>query len=183
MVELQIIFLCDLQISILFYNILFYNQLLVLLCVFVSSSAGIRGKSNGFIWRKTNTLDPVHDERFKITRILGLCIKLCLNRRTTVTSLSAPKDTDCKTHPLFINHGVPFRTRLNKNCMRDSKQLHLECTMFQTYINSNDILNISLEEDFSNCRSLDKEFTHFTVFYDTAFAIHCQSIAVIKFQI
>ena len=33
---------------------------------------------------------------------------LCLIPRTTVTSLSAPKDTLCKTHPLCVNPGVPF---------------------------------------------------------------------------
>ena len=36
---------------------------------------------------------------------------LCLIPRTTVTSLSAPKDTRCcKTHPLCVNPGVPFWT-------------------------------------------------------------------------
>ena len=38
------------------------------------------------------------------------CI-LCLIMKTTVTSLSAPKDTRCKTHPLCVNLGVPFWTR------------------------------------------------------------------------
>ena len=33
---------------------------------------------------------------------------LYLIPRTTVTSLSAPKDTRCKTHPLYINPGVSF---------------------------------------------------------------------------
>ena len=36
---------------------------------------------------------------------------LCLIPRTTVTSLSAPKDTRCKTHPLCVNPGVPVWTR------------------------------------------------------------------------
>ena len=35
---------------------------------------------------------------------------LCLTQRTTVTSLSAPNDTRCKTHPLCVNLGVPFWT-------------------------------------------------------------------------
>ena len=35
------------------------------------------------------------------------CI-LCLIMRTTVTSLSTPNDTRCKTHPLCVNLGVPF---------------------------------------------------------------------------
>ena len=35
---------------------------------------------------------------------------LCLIPRTTVTSLSASKDTRCKTHPLSVNPGVPFWT-------------------------------------------------------------------------
>ena len=33
---------------------------------------------------------------------------LCLTPRTTVTSLSMPKDTRCKTHPLCVNPGFPF---------------------------------------------------------------------------
>ena len=33
---------------------------------------------------------------------------LCLIPRTTVTSLSEPKDTRCKTYPLCINPGVPL---------------------------------------------------------------------------
>ena len=33
---------------------------------------------------------------------------LCLVRRTTVTSLSVPKDRRCKTHPLCVNPGVSF---------------------------------------------------------------------------
>ena len=33
---------------------------------------------------------------------------LCLIQRTTVTSLIAPKDTRCNTHPLCVNLGVPF---------------------------------------------------------------------------
>ena len=33
---------------------------------------------------------------------------LCLVPRMTVTSLSAPKDTRCKTHPVCVNPGVPF---------------------------------------------------------------------------
>ena len=35
---------------------------------------------------------------------------LCLILRTTVTSLSASKNTRCKTHPLCVNPGVPFWT-------------------------------------------------------------------------
>ena len=44
---------------------------------------------------------------------------LCL-LRTTVTSLSTPKDTRCKTHPLCVNPGVPFWTRekTHKFCAR-----------------------------------------------------------------
>ena len=38
---------------------------------------------------------------------------LCLIQRTTVTSLTAPKDTRCKTHLLCVNPGVPFWTRKN----------------------------------------------------------------------
>ena len=37
-------------------------------------------------------------------------IILCLIPRTTVTSLSASKNTCCKTHPLCVNPGVPFWT-------------------------------------------------------------------------
>ena len=33
---------------------------------------------------------------------------LCLIPRTTVTSLSAPKNTHCKTHPVCVNPGVLF---------------------------------------------------------------------------
>ena len=43
--------------------------------------------------------------------IQNVMYTLSLIPRTTVTSLSAPKDTRCKTHPLSVNPGVPFWTR------------------------------------------------------------------------
>ena len=50
---------------------------------------------------------------------------LCLIPRTTVTLLNAHKDTCCKTHPLCVNHGVPFWTcEKTHNCA--NKRLPLE---------------------------------------------------------
>ena len=45
---------------------------------------------------------------------------LCLIPRTTVTSLSAPKNTRCKMHPLCVNPGFRFeRVRKQTSCVRD----------------------------------------------------------------
>ena len=41
-------------------------------------------------------------EEIQCIAILGLI------SRTTVASLSVPKDTRCKTHPLCVNPDVPF---------------------------------------------------------------------------
>ena len=55
---------------------------------------------------------------------------LCLIPRTTVTSLSAPKDTRCKTHPLCVNPGVPFeRFRKHASCACHNKRLRPEYAM------------------------------------------------------
>ena len=45
---------------------------------------------------------------------------LCLIPRSTMTSLSAPKDTHCKAHTLYVNPGVPFRTREKTHNTRDN---------------------------------------------------------------
>ena len=50
---------------------------------------------------------------------------LCLIPRTTVTSLIAPKDTRCKTHPYCINHGVPLWTRETTHKLRARWQASL----------------------------------------------------------
>ena len=47
---------------------------------------------------------------FLLWEVWCRCSILCLIPRTTVTSLSVPKDTRCKTHPLRVNSGVPFWT-------------------------------------------------------------------------
>ena len=43
---------------------------------------------------------------------------LCPIPRMTVTSLSVPKDTRCRTHHLCVNPGVPFWTREKKHKLR-----------------------------------------------------------------
>ena len=71
---------------------------------------------------KTNVLHQ------KDTHIHGLI------QRTTVTSLSAPKDTRCKIHPLCINPGVPFWT-----CaiiITSSSEIHADVTFILEYIQS-----------------------------------------------
>ena len=50
---------------------------------------------------------------------------LCLIQRKTVTSLSAPKDTRCKTYPLSVNPGAPFWTRETKHKLRARWQASL----------------------------------------------------------
>ena len=57
---------------------------------------------------------------------------LCLIPRTTVTSLSAFKDTRYKTHPLCVNSGVPFWTREKTHKFRarwPAQRLCLECAL------------------------------------------------------
>ena len=56
-----------------------------------------------------NSLVTIHlDSERKLHKILPPHAIHCLIPRTTVTSLSAPNDTRCKTHPLCVNLGVPF---------------------------------------------------------------------------
>ena len=65
--------------------------------------------------------DPSCDDGVVCISLLVITI-LCLVPRMTVTSLSAPKDTCCKTHPLFINPPVfPFeRMRKRTSCAHDN---------------------------------------------------------------
>ena len=85
-----------------------------------SSSSGVLWRSKivpGYMFEAIHLIKFVYFQNGLCSK--PLCIKskmcnhsgltiLCLIPRTTVTSLSAPKDTCCKTHPLCVNHGVPF---------------------------------------------------------------------------
>ena len=59
----------------------------------------------------TNTIPCGHTIPWSHREVQTSNSILCLISRTTVTSLSVPKDTRGKTHPLCVNPGVPFWTR------------------------------------------------------------------------
>ena len=52
----------------------------------------------------------------------------CLIPRTTVTSLSAPRDKRCKTHPLCVHPGVPFERR-RKTSVFVRSRIHADVTV------------------------------------------------------
>ena len=86
---------------------------------------------------------------------------LWLIPRTTVTSLSSPKDTRCKTHHICVNAGVPFWTRDKTHKLRARWKASLsgiraDVTVVRTrgetkYIDLGIVYCLSECENISNC--------------------------------
>ena len=77
---------------------------------------------------------------------------LCLIPRTTVTSLSTPKDTRCKPHPLCVNPGVPFWTREKTHKLRSRWQA------FSSWIRADVTVVLEVRQSIvSHCRCAGKK--------------------------